>query len=136
MLAAGVLLFIAVAGWMYANDRHYPPERKAGYTFSLLFILLAANILMSRISLLLAAEVSSIAAVALLFIGLVGEKWSKRRRELRLGQTPDAFSDYHGQRETGMLAALESLLAGDIKLVAVTLGLSSALVWAILLLRR
>jgi hypothetical protein len=135
VVAALLLLFVAVGCWMYANNRAYPPERKSGYMVGLLFILLAVLTLLTRAGLLVAVRASFITAVVLFGIGLLGKRWSEQRRKSRLGQKADAYSDYFGIEETGVLAALEYLLAGDIKLVGVTLALIGGVLWTIQYLR-
>src|SRR5713226_108240 len=68
-LGTAVLLLAAHACWTTAY------ESKEGYTFLVLFILLAATLFLTRISLVLAAKASSITAAVLLAIGLLGPRW-------------------------------------------------------------
>ncbi len=135
--AAAVIVLIAVGCWRQAKNpklKFSMPERMAGYTYSVYFILLAAMIFLSGISLVLAAKASSIAAAVLLAIGLLGKKHS---RDL-------AYIDFNFRRTPRLqprlveprLAEFEKLFAGDIILLAIALGLTSAVVWAIFLLRR
>jgi hypothetical protein len=150
-LAIAILLFIAPACWMGANDPT-TDQSKAGYTFSVLFILLAATIFLTRISLVLAAKASSITAIILLAIGLLSKKWARRLKDLRLRRLTRVMPDtpHHKMtdadasriaeamlKERGALVALESLLDGEIRLVAVTLAFISGIVWvASAILRR
>jgi hypothetical protein len=148
-LAIAILLFIAPACWMGANDPT-TDRSKFGYTVSVLFILLAATIFLTRISLVLAAKASSITAVILLAIGLLSRKWARRLKDSRLRRLIRAMPDAdkmtdadHSKiaeamlNERGALVALESLLDGEIRLVAVILGFISGIVWvASAILRR
>jgi len=142
-LAIAMLLFIAPACWMGANDPT-GDQSKAGYTFSVLFILLAATIFLTRISLVLAAKASSITATILLAIGVLSPRWAKRLKDSRLtrlkrtmpgADAPKIAAAMLGER--GVLVALESLLDREIRLVAVALGLVSVIVWLVsVILRR
>lgn len=137
-LGTAILLLVAHACWTAAY------KNKEGYTFFVLFILLAATVSLTRISLVLAAEASSITAAVLLAIGLLSPKWARRlkgSRLIRLTRTmPDADASKIAEAmlgERGVLVALESLLDREIRLVAVTLGFVSAIVWLVsVILRR
>jgi hypothetical protein len=143
-LGTAILLLVAHACW----TAEY--ESKEGYTFSVLFILLAATVFLTRISLVLAAKASSITAVILLAIGLLSRKWARRSKDSRLRRLIEAMPDTDKMtdaddsriaeamlNERGALVALESLLDGEIRLVAVILGFISGIVWvASAILRR
>jgi hypothetical protein len=135
VLAAAILLFVAPACWIDANDptKH---STKAGYTFSVLLILLAATISLTGFSLQVAARASSIAALILLGIGLFSRKWAKGLKNLRLRRLLQTMPNADNSKiadalldERGTLVALESLLEGEIRLVAVTLGCVSIVLW-------
>jgi hypothetical protein len=137
-LAAAILLFVAPGCWMSANDPTQPLHAKAGYTFSVLLILLAATIFLTGTSLILAAKTSSITAVSLLAIGLFSRRWAGRLKESRLRRLMRTIPDADHSKivntlldERGTLVALEFLLDGEIRLVAVTLGFVSAIVWLV-----
>jgi hypothetical protein len=135
-LGTAILLLLAHAGWVSGD--------KSGYTFFVIFILLAATLFLTGISLVLAAKASSITAAVLLAIGLFSPSWAERLRDSRLTRLmrtmPGADTSKIAEatlRERGALVALESLLDREIRLVAVTLGFASGIVWLIsVILRR
>src|SRR5260370_39055716 len=78
VVAEAAIVLIAVGCWRQAkNPKLTKPERMAGYTYSVYFILLAATIFLSGIALVLAAKASSITAACILSIGFFGMEQSR-----------------------------------------------------------
>src|SRR5260370_27593177 len=114
VVAEAAIVLIAVGCWRQAkNPKLAKPERMAGYTYSVYFILLAATIFLSGIALVLAAKASSITAACILAIGLFGMQHSK---------------DPHLDPQ---LAALEKLFSRHFILLAVSVRLPRALLCVI-----
>lgn len=136
-IGTAILLLMAHACWSAAY------KSKEGYTFFALFILLAVTVFLTRISLSLAAKASSITAVVLLIAGLLSPRCARRLKDWRLRRLtrtmPDADASQIAEAmlgERGALVALEFLLDREIRLVAVTLGFVSAMVWIISVISR
>src|SRR5260370_17790505 len=119
VVAEAAIVLIAVGCWRQAkNPKLAKPERMAGYTYSVYFILLAATIFLSGIALVLAAKASSITAACILAIGLSCMKHS---------------SDPHIDPE---LAAFEKVFASDFIVLAISRCLTSAVVSVLCFLSR
>ncbi len=144
-----VLAILAIGSWRQAKNPKLPnSERIADFTCSVYFTLLAVTIFLSRISLALAAKASSITAAALLAVGLFGKQASKDPRphinaelEKRFEASTVGAVRYAGKSYPFLAIDHErwensKLIASDITLLAIALGLTSAVFWAILLLRR
>jgi hypothetical protein len=137
-----VLVLFAVASWRRGqNPKLANRTRIFNAVCSAYYVLAAATIFLSRISLALAAKSSSIAAAVLLAFGVFGKSASK---------DPDPYDpNVHLDGPTARFPAkdfdwwwrseqweLKRLLALDTILLAIALGLTSIVVWAILFLHQ
>lgn len=129
-----VLILIGLGFAWQAKRNHTTSKKMSGHIISAYFVLLAATIFLAGIKLALAAKASSIIAAVLLVIGLFGMKHSRDLVYLDFDsrRTPRVRPTVVDSR----LAEFERVFAAHIILLAIALGLTSVIVWAILLLRR
>jgi len=133
---AALSFFVAIGCWLDANKRTNPPAAKAGYGFSLFFVLVATVVILTTVNLLFAAKISLLISLVFIAVGVPGRRWAKGLNRHRLGKliqaTPRLDSSEVADAalaQRGLLVALETLLDGEIRLIALALIVVSAVVW-------